>query len=124
MVSMIDIVFLLLIFFLVTTSYIRPELRLPSAIAALPDLKGASSASDLEPATIDIVSAGDRFQFRLGQIETADLGRIEQVLRTFRNRDAGAFVRADDGAPFDLPARAIHVCRELGFNPVTYLPLD
>ena len=123
MVSMIDVVFLLLIFFLVTTSLVRPELRLPSSIRARQLAQGSAAHSDLEPATVDVIHVGDRILFRIGQLESDQLGAIEQVLRTFRNKDDGAFVRAVNDAPFDMPARAIELCRQLGFRPVTYVPL-
>jgi biopolymer transport protein ExbD len=121
MVSMIDIVFLLLIFFLVTTTFVRPEVRVASAIHVLRELT-PSSPEDLEPARIEIVSSGTDFVYRIGTIESAEWTDIERVLGSFRRKDLGAFVRAVDDAPFDLPARAIHACKRLGFQPVTYLP--
>jgi biopolymer transport protein ExbD len=122
MVSMIDIVFLLLIFFLVTTTFVRPEVRLASAIRT--QLESASdAATDLDPARIEIVQRGSEFVYRIGQVESADWSDVEQILSTFRRKDVGAFVRCIDEAPFDLPARAIHACKQLGFEPVTYLPL-
>ena len=123
MVSMIDVVFLLLIFFLVTTSFIRPELRLASTIRVKQIDSAAAINSDLEPATIDIIPVGDRIVFRIGQVESEKLSAIEDVLKSFRNKDGGAFVRAADSAPFDMPARAIDLCHKLGFRPVTYIPL-
>jgi biopolymer transport protein ExbD len=123
MVSMIDIVFLLLIFFLVTTSFVRPELRLDSAIGAEQGLATHPAPSDLEPATIDVIPTGNGFAFRIGQIVSADLTEVERVLRTFRNKQQGAIVRAVDGAPFDMPARAVNACDQIGFRPVTYVPL-
>ena len=123
MVSMIDIVFLLLIFFLVTTSLVRPERRLDSTNGDTPGLTAVPAQSDLEPATIDVVLSGNDFVFRIGQIVTADLSAVEQVLRTFRNKELGAIVRAVDDAPFEMPARAVNACNQLGFRPVTYIPL-
>jgi biopolymer transport protein ExbD len=122
MVSMIDVVFLLLIFFLVTTTFVRPEVRVASAIRT--QLESVStSASDLEPARIEIVQRGAEFVYRIGRTESTHWETIENVLTTFRRKDAGAFVRCVDDAPFDLPARAIHACKRLGFEPVTYLQL-
>lgn len=122
MVSMIDIVFLLLIFFLVTTSFVRPERRLDSSLQSRPG-RAATPPTDLDPAIIDVIRRESGFAFRIGQVESSDLGAIEQVLGTFRNKELGALVRAVDDAPFDMPARAISACHRLGFQPVTYVPL-
>ena len=54
MTSMIDVVFLLLIFFLVTTTFVRPEREVVSAIKV--DQKDASeNQSVLEPAIVDVI---------------------------------------------------------------------
>ena len=123
MVSMIDIVFLLLIFFLVTTTFLRPEVRVDSTIRVQRD-PSLASPTDLEPARIEIRAAGNEFVFRIGHVESANWVEIEQVLTRFRRKDVGAFIRAGDDVPFDMPARAIHACKRLGFEPVTYMPLD
>ena len=124
MASMIDVVFLLLIFFLVTTSFVRPEQRLRSNIKV--DQKSqAQGAVDLEPAIIDILP-GERegeYVFRLGGVTSPDLQPISEVLATFQNKDDGAYVRVVDAAPFDLPARAVHLCKQAGFELVTLIPL-
>lgn len=121
MTSMIDVVFLLLVFFLVTTSFNRPEHRLRSAITA--DSAADAGSGDLEPAIIDIVADGESFQYRIGDVRSADLEPIRQVLQTFRNKETGAYVRVIDAAPFDWPARAIAACKQSGFELISYVPL-
>lgn len=123
MTSMIDVVFLLLIFFLVTTSFVRPEQRLRSNIKQ-EQAAPTAGAADLEPALIDILPGPAGFVFRVGGVTTAELQPIADVLATFQHRENGAFVRVVDAAPFDLPARAIHLCRQMGFEPVTLIPLS
>ena len=51
--GMIDVVFLLLIFFLVTASFLPPEKELRPAIET--EKKNASGASDLEKAIVEII---------------------------------------------------------------------
>jgi biopolymer transport protein ExbD len=123
MTSMIDVVFLLLIFFLVTTSFIRPEHRLRSSIKVDQQTE-ARGAVDLEPAIIDIIPEGGGFVFRLGGVKSSELEPIGDVLATFQNYDEGAFVRVVDAAPFDMPARAINLCKQKGFELVTLIPLE
>ncbi len=62
MTSMIDVVFLLLIFFMTTAAFVKTERHLDSNIKS----RDASSAaaSDMEPAIVDIVRSGDRFVYR------------------------------------------------------------
>ena len=49
MTPMIDVVFLLLVFFLTTSSFQRVEKSLPSAVAAAPEAANQGSASPQEP---------------------------------------------------------------------------
>ncbi len=124
MASMIDVVFLLLIFFLVTTSFVRPEQRLRSNIK-VNQKSQSQGAIDLEPAIIDILPGEGEgtYVFRLGGVTSPDLQPIGDVLATFQNKDDGAYVRVVDSAPFDMPARAVHLCKQSGFELVTLIPL-
>ena len=61
MTSMIDVVFLLLIFFMVTSSFSLAERELDSAIKVR---KAAiSAASDLQPAIVEVVAAAEGRSF-------------------------------------------------------------
>ena len=122
MTSMIDVVFLLLIFFLVTTTFLRPEQQLGSAIKVL-EKDATQSRSELEPAIVDVVRQGNATLFRLGAITTNDLREIRKTLDSFESKDEGAFVRVADDVPFEKAAQAIGVCRASGFETVSYLPL-
>ena len=53
MTSMIDVVFLLLIFFLVTTTFIRPEREIRSMIQ-VKQKQASQSSSNLEPAIVEV----------------------------------------------------------------------
>ena len=121
MTSMIDVVFLLLIFFLVTTTFLRPEKQIATAIRPVEE-NSASRASDLEPAIVDVMMRGEQVMFRIGAILTNDIEEIEKVLASFDNKSEGAFVRVSDEVPFDAAAKAIGACRANGFNAVSYVP--
>ncbi len=123
MTSMIDVVFLLLIFFMTTSSFIPTERELDSGIQV--ENQAADKAqSDFEPAIIDVVRSGDRFVYRLGSREIATQQELSNVLQQFENKADGAFVRVSDEAPFDLAAAAIQACKTARFSTVSYVPME
>ena len=120
MTSMIDVVFLLLIFFIVTTTFVRPERQVQSSIK-VNEKDAAQEQSDLDPAIVEISRFGDVIQFRIGAIKTNKLDEVEKILRGFEDKAEGAFVRAADNVPFEAAAQAIGVCKSSGFTTVSYL---
>jgi len=123
MTSMIDVVFLLLIFFLVTTTFVRPERQLLSAIQSN-EREAAKSESLLEPAVVDVVKAGDKALFKIGAITTDNIDEVKRVLQGFENKSEGAWVRVADDVPFEFAAQAIGVCKAAGFSGVAWLPAE
>ncbi len=122
MTSMIDCVFLLLIFFLVTSSFQRTERELDPAVK-VERPSAQQAASDLSPAIVEVVrGSGGRFVYRVGGRELATVDALTALLRQFENKSSGAFVRAADEAPFGLAAGAIQACKEARFTSVSYLP--
>jgi biopolymer transport protein ExbD len=124
MTSMIDVVFLLLIFFMTTASFVRTERELDPAIKV--NSRSASQAdNDMEPAIVEVVSGSSGgFVYRLGTRELISAGELEGVLRQFENKVDGAFVRVSDEAPFRMAASAIQACKTAGFSTVSYIPLE
>ncbi|MCA9122934.1 MAG: biopolymer transporter ExbD [Planctomycetaceae bacterium] len=122
MTSMIDVVFLLLIFFMTTASFVKTERDLDSAIKV--NEKSAAEASDLEPAIVEIVPGGTGFVFRVGARELLSDDELTNVLRAFPNKLDGAFVRVANGAPFRMAASAIQACKDADFISVSYVPMD
>jgi biopolymer transport protein ExbD len=121
MTSMIDVVFLLLIFFIVTTTFVRPERQIQSAIR-VNESRETTDISNLDPAIIEIVRLGPEVVFKIGAIQTNDLDEIKTILRDFDNKSEGAFIRVADNVPFEAAAQAIGVCKASGFPTVSYLP--
>jgi biopolymer transport protein ExbD len=123
MTPMIDCVFLLLIFFMTTASFVETERELNPAIKV--QRAAAKAAGDFQPAVIDVVrGAGGRFVYRVGGREIGTQQELTQVLKQFDNKIQGAFVRVSDDAIFDLPAAAIQAAKDAGFPFVSYVPLD
>ena len=123
MTPMIDCVFLLLIFFMTTASFVETERELNPAIKV--QRASAKAAGDFQPAVIDVVKgSGGRFVYRVGGREIGTQQELTQVLKQFDNKIQGAFVRVSDDAIFDLPAAAIQAAKDAGFPFVSYVPLD
>lgn len=117
--GMIDIVFLLLVFFLATASFLPPEKEIRPAIST--EEKSSSASNDLEKAIVEIVAEGAGFVYKLGSETTNDRNFLIDQLNSFPNKVDGAFVRTDDEAPFDMTAQAISACKKAGFIVVTFL---
>jgi biopolymer transport protein ExbD len=122
MTPMIDVVFLLLIFFMLTAAYLRPELHLQSAIQ-VKEKSASTAASDLEPAIVEVVrseSGGGLFQVGARQIHSQE--ELTRVLQQFPNKLEGAFVRVHDNVPFRWAAAAVQACKSADFTSVSYIP--
>jgi biopolymer transport protein ExbD len=122
MTSMIDVVFLLLIFFMVTSSFVKTERDLDSGIKVERQSAGREQ-SDFEPAIVEVVNSDGRFIYRLGSREFTSQEELTQVLSQFENKVDGAFVRVSSEAPFDMAAAAIQACKTANFVTVSYVPL-
>jgi biopolymer transport protein ExbD len=120
MTSMIDVVFLLLIFFLTTASFVPTERDLESTMRVR---STSATASDLQPAVVDVVPGRTGFVYRLGQRELNDSEELLDLLARFDNKAQGAFVRVSDRAPFRMAAAAVQVCKTAGFASVSYIPM-
>jgi biopolymer transport protein ExbD len=123
MTSMIDVVFLLLIFFMVTSSFHKTERELDPAVKV--ERKAGRQAQDLAPAIVEIVrgASGD-FVYKLGGREMTSPAELTQVLVQFDNKSSGAFVRASDATPYAMAAAAIQACKDARFLSVSYVPQD
>ena len=119
---MIDVVFQLLIFFMVTLGFMQTERELDSAIQV--KSQSAEKRRDLEPAIIEVGKAktGSSMVFRIGGKEFAAAADMFSLLRSLPNKLDGAFVRVSDEAPFEMAAAAIQSAKTAGFVSVTYLP--
>ena len=120
MTSMIDCVFLLLIFFMVTSSFARTERELDTGLAT--ETRTVKAAGDLAPIVVEIIRGDGGFVFKVGGRQLASREELTDVLRTIENKLDGAFVRAADDAPFLMAAAAIQACKDAGFLKTTYAP--
>ncbi len=118
--SMIDVVFLLLIFFMVSTAFILPESQLTPAIQSQKQNSGTSTA-DYTPQilTIEIVNATP--QYRLGERIITDRSTLTSLL-TQLPKDLGILVYVSDYVPVGFTVAALQCCHDAGFEKVTYVP--
>ena len=123
MTSMIDVVFLLLIFFMVNSAFVKTERELDSGIKVDRQAAG-ETRSDFEPAIVEVVNSGGRAVFRLGSREFTTQVELVGVLRQFENKADGAFVRVADDVDFEMAAAAIQACKTARFLTVSYVPLE
>lgn len=122
MTSMIDVVFLLLIFFMTSSRFIQAERNLASDIR---DGRARSQAeSDLEPAIVDVMRSDGRTVFRIGTRDVTSREELTSVLRQFPNKLDGAYVRVDRSVPFASAAAAVQACKDAGFIAVAYVPKE
>lgn len=119
--SMIDVVFLLLIYFLVTASLSAAESELSSGLRAQKPT-GAGS-SDLQPqvVTVDVVEGAPAYV--LGSRVMRTKGELTDVLAKLP-RDSGVFVRGRSVAPVHAVATALQSAKDAGFIRITYVPAD
>eukprot|EP00913_Durusdinium_trenchii_P006276 g5888.t1 len=116
MTSMIDVVFLLLIFFLVTSSFAPDEGRIDSALQT----EGNGSAtSDLQPQIVSVEWAGRVVVFRVGQRTTTSPQELTSILRQLP-REAGVAVRVSGDVPVGAAATAMQSAHDAGFEKRSY----
>ncbi len=123
MTSMIDVVFLLLIFFITTASFVKTERNLDSGIK-VERQSAQQQQSDYEPAIVEVVSVDGTFVYQLGSRTIDTEQELLSVLRQFDNKSDGAFVRVSDDAPFEMAAAAVQACKTARFVTVSYVPLE
>lgn len=123
MTSMIDVVFLLLIFFIVTSSFVKTERQLKPAIK-VKEKSANSSSGALEPAIVEVMRVGEEAVFKIGGRQLTDAGQLEEVLKAFDNKSDGAFVIVHDDVPFGKAAAAVNACKAAGFLGVSYTPYE
>ena len=119
--SFIDVVFLLLIFFLVTATFQREEGRLSSAREA--ERASGGSGADLVPQIIDVRADDTGPVFQIGERTMRDRPALEALLRPLP-KDPGVFVRVYGSAPVHAVASALQACRDAGFVRISYVPAE
>lgn len=119
MTSFIDVVFLLLIFFMVTASFVQ-EAQLSAALGGRSAT--ATDAADLRPQVVRVLPDGNGdVVYEIGS-RTVNDGRTLMEILAALPTDAGVFIRVDDQAPVHGAATALQAAADAGYLKVSYVP--
>lgn len=117
---MIDVVFLLLIYFMVTATITPPESRVASTLQSE---RGAGQARDLKPQIVTVDLAGGVVTYRMGSRVFADRESLAAAFEQLP-KEGGVFVRVTDRAPWSAVAGVMQDALDAGFVKRTYVPAD
>lgn len=110
--SLIDVIFLLLIFFMVTTTLIEPSKKLD---LELPEAKAASSVPKSSPVTIEMGTGGE-VVINGESVNRAGLDARLSALS--REGKKNAVVRADRRLDYGRVVEILGLCRANGFSEI------
>ena len=120
--SMIDVTFLLLIYFLVTSIIAQNEDQLnPTLQTQSSDASGMMS--DFQPQVVEVVLIDGTPAYRIGQSRFNDAGSLRAALKNLPT-DPGLFVKVKDHVSVGFAVAAVQAARDVGFEQVTYVPAE
>lgn len=127
MTAMIDVVFLLLVFFLWTSSFEKPEFDLASSLS-LPPVGNSSTNLDSTPLIYDeivvrIVAVGDEsHEIRLNESVIKDNDQLRTKLSAIADIGAqpAVIVHPDSIIPMEIAIAVYDVARASGFDRVLF----
>jgi len=118
--SMIDVVFLLLIYFMITITVWTPEDRLQSALHV--DREAASgSDTDFQPQIVEVLLIEGQPAFQVGTRVFREQASLTAALQSL-NKSAGLFIRVRNEPPMDSVMAAFQAGHDAGFTKLTYVP--
>ncbi len=116
MTSMIDVVFLLLIFFMVTASFSADEDELSSALGA----EGAGAPTTLQPQIVRVRDLEGRTIFEIGSHRLQSTASLANILRALP-KDQGVVFRVSDAVPIADVAAAMQAAYDAGYTKRSYV---
>lgn len=116
--SLIDVIFLLLIYFVTTFSFAKPESDLSSALRSQ---RGGGRAADLQPQIVEARPIDGRPAYKLGANVTRSQSDLTSLLRDLP-KEGGVFVKVDGAVTVGWVAGALQACHDAGFSKVNYVP--
>jgi biopolymer transport protein ExbD len=115
---MIDIVFLLLIYFITTTTFLDPESHLSPLIRTSDE---SARASFLQPQIIRVDRVEGELRYIVGEQRLRNQAELAAVIGALP-KEPGIFVEATSRVTVDFAYAAIQAARDAGFEKVTYVP--
>lgn len=117
--SMIDVTFLLLIYFIVTTVFTPPEDILSPALKV--EEGTSSQEQDLEPQIVTVTIHDSLPAYLIGEQVIRNRNQFASII-TQLPREPGIIIRVEDDVPVGFAVSAIQESRNAGFERVTYVP--
>jgi biopolymer transport protein ExbD len=116
MTSMIDVVFLLLIFFMVTASFSADEDELSSALGA----DGAGAPSTLQPQIVRVRDREGVTVYEIGSHRLQTTNSLANILRALP-KEQGVVFRVSDAVPIADVAAAMQAAYDAGYSKRSYV---
>ena len=116
---MIDVTFLLLIYFIITTVIATPEDALIPALKA--EKSSTVSQDNFEPQIIHVTTVNSEPVYQLGDRSFVDRQQLAIVMKKLP-KDPGVIFRVDNNVSIGFAIAAIQEARNTGFEKVTYVP--
>ncbi len=120
LIGMIDVFFLLLVYFVVSATIAQPEDELS---AALRQESVQASATDLQPQYVEVRRALDGAEYKVGSRVLRSQTELVEVLSELP-KEAGVFLKVNDDAPVWAAAAALQACHDSGYEKLTYVTKD
>ncbi|MCH2149668.1 MAG: biopolymer transporter ExbD [Phycisphaerales bacterium] len=119
---MIDVTFLLLVYFMVSTVLALPEDQLTSSIQTR-DADASGMQADFQPQIVEVLRLDGAPAYRLAGQTFVDPNALVSVLSELP-RDIGIFIRVHPDVPVGFALAAVQSATDAGFEQVTYVPED
>lgn len=121
MAAMIDVVFLLLIFFLTTTSFIEWEYNLDSQLPQVGKAIGGTPKEDFDNIRIRLTGAGDSVQILVDSNPVSGFDELVTKLQARRAiADASVIIEGTTGVPFRYMVSAMDSCFVADLHKVAF----
>jgi len=117
--SMIDVTFLLLIYFIVTTVLAKPEDQLNPALML--EQSSVVNESLMDPQIIYVQTINLQPVYTIGSQQFSDRSELASVLQALP-KSPGIIIKAGDSVTVGFAVSAIQESRDAGFTKVTYVP--
>ncbi|MCA8966631.1 MAG: biopolymer transporter ExbD [Planctomycetes bacterium] len=118
LMPLIDVVFLLLIFFLAATTFAREEVELD---LRLPEAKSGTASAPAKPLVVNLLADG-RISVD-GRDVTMEALRQKLAAAGGRNQDQSVLVRGDRDAQFGIGLQVLDACRLAKITKVDFAAL-
>ncbi len=117
--SMIDVTFLLLIYFIVTTVFTAPEDSLSPALRVEEGV--ATQTQDFEPQIVTVAMQESQPAYLIGTRIIRGREQFADIISKLPV-EPGIIIRVEDDVPLGFAITALQEARNVGFKKVTYVP--